>query len=358
MIRASDTYYKQRKNGVSLSDDLKKRPTQSDVANRAGVSQTTVSYVINNSDIAIPEATRRRVLMAMEELGYVPNRAARSLRSNKTFTIATIIPDIANPFYPAYQRGIQDVTRQYDYDLILYNTDEQEREELRCLRSLEERQVDGAIVALFHHDHQVLRPLLDRGVALVSLVTGPQDVGDLSLDTIYVDNSAAAYEAVCYLANKGHARIGMIAGSAGTPARQRRVHGYQLALSSHHLPHDETIIQGGEFTEQGGYESMKRLLNTSPRITAVFASNDLMAIGAMAAIRQSGLSVPEDIAVVGFDDIPAARLISPPLTTINQFKQQLGRRAAELLFERLSGAVTGEGRSIEMPFELIIRQSA
>ena len=307
---------------MSLSDDLKKRPTQSDVAARAGVSQTTVSYVINNSDITIPEATRRRVLVAMEELGYVPNRAARSLRSNKTFTIATIIPDITNPFYPAYQRGIQDVTRQYDHDLILYNTDEQEREELRCLRSLEERQVDGAIVALFHHDHQVLRPLLDRGVALVSLVTGPQDVGDLSLDTIYVDNSAAAYEAVCYLANKGHARIGMIAGSAGTPPRQRRVHGYQLALSNHHLPHDETIVQGGEFTEQGGYESMKRLLNTAPRITAVFASNDLMAIGAMTAIRESGLSIPQDIAVVGFDAAGNGHLQSKDLGSSSNLLNQ------------------------------------
>lgn len=233
-------------------DNFNKRPTQSDVAARAGVSQTTVSYVINNSDIAIPEPTRQRILVAMEELGYVPNRAAHSLRSNKTYTIATIIPDITNPFYPAYQRGIQDVTRQYDYDLILYNTDELESEELRCLRSLEERQVDGAIVTLFHHNHQVLRPLLDRGIALVSLVAGPEDVGDLSLDTIYVDNSAAAYEAVCYLAKKGHSRVGMIAVSAGTAPRQKRIQRYQLALASHHLPLDEMIIQGGSFTELGG----------------------------------------------------------------------------------------------------------
>jgi LacI family transcriptional regulator len=343
---------------VHSSTNLKKRPTQSDVAARAGVSQTTVSYVINNSDISIPEATRQRILVAMEELGYVPNRAARSLRSNKTFTIATIITDITNPFYPAFQRGIQDVTRRYDYDLILYNTDEQEIEEKRYLRSLEERQADGAIVVLFHHNHHELRPLLERGVHLVALVSGPQEVGDLPLDTIYIDNSAAAYKAVCYLADQGHSRIGMVAGSVGTPPRLSRIQGYQLALASHHLPLDETIIWGGEFTEQGGYESMKQLLSLSPRVTAVFAANDLMAIGAMIAIREAGLSIPEDIAVVGFDDIPAARLISPPLTTITQFEQQLGQRAAEMLFERMKGTVTGEGRSVEMPFELIIRQSA
>lgn len=195
----------------------KKRATQADVAALAGVSQTTVSYVINNSDIAIPEATRKRILEAMDELGYLPNLSARSLRTNKTYTIATIIPDIGNPFYPAFQRGIQDVTRNQDYDLILYNTDELESEEKRCLRSLEERQVDGAIVVLFHHDHQALLPLLEKGVALVALVTGPQDVGKLSLDTIFVDNSAAAFKAVCYLADEGYSRIGMIAGSDNTP---------------------------------------------------------------------------------------------------------------------------------------------
>lgn len=343
---------------MASSTNLKKRPTQADVAALSGVSQATVSYVINDSDIAIPEATRQRILKAMIELDYVPNRSARSLRTSKSYTIATIIPDINNPFYPAFQRGIQDVTRQHDYDLILYNTDEIKSEEARCLRSLEEGQVDGAIVVLFHHDLQALRSLLDRDIRLVSLVTGPQDLGDLPLDTIYIDNSAAAYKAVCYLADKGHTRIGMIAGSANTPPRLSRIQGYREALASHHLPLDETIIHGGDFTEEGGYESMKQLLKLSPRVTALFAANDLMAIGAMIAAREAGLSIPEDIAVVGIDDIPAAAQISPSLTTITQFKQELGRRTAEMLFERLNGTVTGDGRSVEMPFELIIRESA
>ncbi len=340
------------------SDEQKKRPTQSDVAARAGVSQTTVSYVINDSDIAIPQSTRQRILEAMEELGYVPNLSARSLRTNKTYTVATIIPDISNPFYPAFQRGIQDVTRNKDYDLILYNTDELESEEKRCLRSLKERQVDGAIVTLFHLDHQALIPLLDSNVALVALVPAALDVGNLPLDTIYIDNSAAAFKAVCYLVEKGHSRIGMVAGSANTPTGMRRIRGYQQALDSHHLALDETIIREGEFTERGGYASMKELLTISPKVTAVFAANDLMAIGAMVAIREAGLSIPEDIAIVGFDDIFAAAMISPPLTTVNQFKLNLGRRAAEMLFERIDGSVTGNGRSEEMPFELIVRKSA
>lgn len=343
---------------MSSGTKLKKRATQADVAALAGVSQTTVSYVINDSDIAIPQSTRQRILEAMDELGYVPNVSARSLRTNKTYTIATIIPDISNPFYPAFQRGIQDVTRNKDYDLILYNTDELESEEKRCLRSLMERQVDGAIVTLFHHDHQALIPLLERNVALVALVPHAQDVGDLPLDTIYIDNSAAAFTAVCYLVDKGHSRIGMVAGSANTPSGLRRIRGYRRALESHHLPLDETIIREGEFTERGGYEGMKGLLKISPRVTAVFAANDLMAFGAIRAIREAGLSIPEEIAIVGFDDIFAASLISPALTTVSQFKQNLGRRAAEMLFERLDGSVTGNGRSVEMPFDLIIRESA
>jgi LacI family transcriptional regulator len=343
---------------MSSGTKLKKRATQADVAALAGVSQTTVSYVINDSDIAIPQSTRQRILEAMDELGYVPNISARSLRTSKTYTIATIIPDISNPFYPAFQRGIQDVTRNKDYDLVLYNTDGLEGEEKRCLRSLEERQVDGAIVALFHHDHQALKSLLDKNISLVALIPYAQDVGILPLDTIYIDNSAAAFMAVCHLVEQGHSRIGMVAGSPNTPTGLRRIRGYQRALESHHLPLDETIIREGEFTDRGGYESMKRLLMVSPRVTAVFAANDLMAIGAMVAIREAGLSIPEDIAIVGFDDIFSAAMISPPLTTINQFKQNLGRRAAEMLFERLDGSVTGNGRSQEMPFELIIRKSA
>lgn len=299
---------------------FKKRPTQADVAHIAGVSQTTVSHVLNNTEIAIPVETRQRILDAIDELGYVPDRTARSLRTRKTYTLASIIPDITNPFYPAFQRGIQDVAEHNDYDLIIYNTDGTAPNERRYLRSLQHGRVDGAIVVPFHLDIGDLQSLTDMDISIVALVAEEQDVKNLPLDTLYIDNTSAAQTAVSYLIERGHSSIGMIAGVKETPPRRSRILGYRRALADHHLPMDEILIKGGDFTEHGGYTGMQELLKLSPLPSAVFAANDLMAIGAMNAIRQAGMRVPEDVALVGFDDIPAARLVDPRLTTITQFK--------------------------------------
>jgi LacI family transcriptional regulator len=339
---------------------VKKRPTQKDVAMYAGVSTATVSQVINHrsgGNVRISDDTRQRVWDAVEELGYLPNVNARSLRTQKTYTIASIIPDITNPFYPAFQRGIQGVTQRHGYDLLTYDTDGSPVNERRSLRLLEQGRVDGAIVVLFHLDHEALRPILERNMPLVALVAGAHEVGNLPIDTIYIDNTKAAKTAVSYLISRGHTRIGMIAGVEATPPRRSRIRGYQQALAEHHLPLDEILIQGGDFTEKGGYQTMQDLLDLSPRPTAVFAANDLMAIGAMIAIREAGLAVPHDMAVVGFDDIPAASWVNPALTTISHFQQRLGERAAEMLFERLHDDALEPGRSVEMPFELTIRDS-
>ncbi len=342
---------------MAESSGRKKRPTQADVARLAGVSQTTVSHVLNNNTaISVPPETRRRILEAIDQLGYVPDGTARSLRTRKTHTIAAIIPDITNPFYPAFERGIQDTAERHGYDLITYNTDGIAEKERKCLRSVQQGRVDGVIAVLFRTTARDLRPLLERNIAVVRLEAMPQEVGALPLDNLYVDNVAAARTAVAYLIDRGHTRIGMISGQEGP--RQARVLGYRQALADHHIPLDEFLIQGGDFTEKGGYQGMRALLALSPRPTAVFAANDLMAMGALLALREAGLRVPHDIAVIGFDDIPAARLFNPPLTTITQFPRELGRRAAEMVFERLSGAGPEGGRCEEMPYELIVRESA
>ena len=335
------------------------RPTQSDVARLAGVSQATVSHVLNDTpNMAIPQSTRQRILDAIDELGYVPDRTARSLRTRKTYTIASVIPDITNPFYPAFQRGIQGVTRQNNYDLFAYDTDGELANEQRILDSLMQGQVDGAIVVLFHLGYESLAPLLRRKIPIVALVAGKWESGDLPLDSLYIDNTAAAHKAVSYLIEKGHTRIGMLAGVEETPPRRSRILGYQQALADHGLSLVETLIRGSDFTEEGGREAMRELLKVLPLPTAIFAANDLMGIGAMMAIREAGLSAPEDIAVVGFDDIPAASLVNPSLTTVTQFQHQIGKLAAEMVFERILGSAPEEGRSIEMPFELIVRDSA
>jgi LacI family transcriptional regulator len=334
----------------------KKRPTQADVAQRAGVSQTTVSLVLNNLVIGIPAETRQRILNVVHELDYVPDRAARSLRTNKSYTIASIIPSITNPFYPAFERGIQDEADERGYDLIIYNTDGSAEKEKKCLNSALQSRVDGIIVVLFHQGARTLFPLLERNIAVVRLESQVREPGEYPLDNIYIDNTAAAQEAVTYLIDRGHRRIGVLARTEG-PGNVR-VLGYQRALAAHGIPHDDGLIQRGDYTEEGGYEGMQRLLALSARPTAIFAANDMMAMGAILAIQEAGLSVPQDIAVVGFDDIPTARLVNPPLTTVAQFQVELGRRSAELLFERLNGAAPPHGRTIEMPYQLVIRKSA
>jgi LacI family transcriptional regulator len=337
----------------------KRKPTQADVARRAAVSQAMVSYVLNDHPaVSVPTETRRRILEAVEELGYVPNSAARSLRTRKTMTLAAIIPDITNPYYPAFIRGIQDAAETEGYDVISYNTDGDHAKELKALRSIQHGRVDGAILVLFHVVPEDLRPLAEAGLAL--LKSGPNQPSwiEVGVDNLMADNVEAARTAVNYLIERGHTRIGMVAGVAGTPPRERRVIGYSQALAEHHIPLDEILIRAGDFTESGGYEGMQELLKLSPRPTAVFAANDLMAIGAMFALREAGISIPDDMAIVGFDDIPAARLVQPPLTTVAQYPEALGRRSAEMVFERLKGEAPVMGRFEAWQCDLVIRESA
>jgi LacI family transcriptional regulator len=334
-----------------------KKPTQNDVARRANVSQAMVSYVLNhNMDVTIPVETRQRIEDAIKELGYQPSKVARSLRSSKTYTIAGVIPDILNPFYPAFQRGIQDIADAHNYDLITYNTHAHPEKERNFCESLLQGRADGLIAVLFHMNAIDLLPLLERGIPVVRLEAMYKAPGGYPLDNIYMDNTAASHAAVSYLIGKGHRCIGMLAGYAG-PSRHR-ITGYRHALTDHDITPDENLIETAEFNETGGYNGMTTLLKRVPDLTAVFASNDLMAIGAMQAIQEVGRRLPQDIAVVGFDDIPAARLINPSLTTISQHQEQIGRRAAQMLFERLTGVTLPGGRTESMPFELIVRQSA
>jgi len=332
------------------------RPTQQDVARLAGVSQTTVSLVLSGPGASlVPEETRRRVLEAAERLGYVPDSNARGLRMRKTFTIASIIPDITNPFYPEVERGIQDVADQQGYDLIVYNTDGLEEKERKCLRSVLQRRVDGVVGVFFHLGANDLRPLLERGVHVVRLEPRAQETGPWPLDNLYVDSVAAARAATEYLLARGYWPIAML--SADTGPGPLRLRGYLEALSAHGLGVEADLLERSDFTERGGYEATRRLLGRR-RPRAIFAANDLMAMGALLALREAGLQVPDEVAVMGFDDIPTAKMVNPPLTTVKLFQEQLGRRAAAMLFERMRGEGPAMGRSEEMPFELVVRCSA
>jgi LacI family transcriptional regulator len=337
----------------------RRKPTQEDVARVAGVSQALVSYVINDATtISISDETKQRIRDAVIELGYVPNSAARSLRTRKTMSIASLIPDITNPFYPALERGIQDVAESNGYDLLIFNTDGIAEKERKGIRTVRQRHVDGVIMTVFHLKPEDFRQLREDGTAVV--VFGPNTDGwaEAGIDNLFVENTDAAYTIVNHLIGRGHRRIAMIAGVEATPPRERRVLGYKKALAEHDIPLDPILIRGGDFNETGGYQGMKELLKLDPRPTAVFAANDLMAIGAMIALHEEGLEIPGDIAVVGFDDISAASLVNPPLTTIAQFPEQLGKRAAEMLLERLRGEAPEQGRFEAQHCELVLRHSA
>jgi LacI family transcriptional regulator len=334
-----------------------RKPTQYDVARQAGVSQTTVSLVLNNPETPfVPPETRERVFEAVRVLGYVPNSTARMLRTSRTNTLACIIPMITNPFYPAFVSGVQEVADQTGYDVITYNTHNSPEKEARFLLSVQQGRVDGVIGVFFYVHARELLPLIEKDIPVVRLEVRKHSGGDWPLDNIYVDNTRAAFSATAYLIDKGHQRIAMLTGPDGP--RNARRDGFLQALSTR-LPALTPLIEEAEnYNESGGYQAMQAILRSPQRPDAVFAANDLMAIGGMKAIRDAGLRIPEDIAMMGFDDIPAAQLVTPALTTIHQFQEEMGRRAAELLIERLNGQAPPGGRSVEIPFELVVRDSA
>ncbi|MBV9673337.1 MAG: LacI family DNA-binding transcriptional regulator, partial [Verrucomicrobia bacterium] len=304
---------------------------------------------------SVPSGTQRKVFWAAKKLGYVPNWVAQSLRTRRTKTIACIVPDITNPFYPSLERGAQNSAETYGYDMLTYNTDGLLAKEEKCLGRLLEGRVDGVIGVFFHLTARDLYPLLERKIAIVRIEANPKKIGAWPLDNLFVDNIGGARAATQYLIEQGHCRIAMIAGTGGPESN--RVSGYLQALGESGLK--PLLARHGDFNEEGGYRATKEILSAGVRPTAIFAANDLMALGAMTAIREVHLTIPDHIALMGFDDIFAARFVTPPLSTINMFQCQLGRVAADMVIERLNDLPPEtSGRQHQMPFEVVRRQSA
>ena len=324
-----------------------------DVAQQAGVSPSTVSHVINDTRF-VSQQLRDRVLHAMRELNYQPSAVARSLRTKRTQVVALVIPDITNPYFPEVARGVQDVAEENEYSVILCNTDRVRGRELRFLKALRGQRVDGLILNPSEVTSGDLQDLQDAQIPVV-LIGSQIDHPDL--DVVMVDNVQGAHDAVSHLIDLGHRRIGLVGGSRAASSGEQRFQGYIRAMADHDIPIDEEIITEGRFTREGGYESMKRLLALQSPPTAVFASSDVMAIGALMAIQEEGLQVPNDVSLVGFDDIAEASTTTPKLTTVSQPKYQTGQVAAQLLFDRVEGASPGERQKIVLSHQLVIRDS-
>lgn len=328
-------------------------PTIKDVARCAGVSPTTVSYVLNKTRFVSPE-TEARIRQAIKELNYQPNHVARSLRAKCTMTVGMLVSDIANPFYADIVRGAQDVLSDKHYSLILGNTDETPGRELATLQVLIQKKVDGLIVVATGANIELLHEVSHTGVSIV--LVDRQLPGNW-LDTVLVDDERGAYEAVRHLLQLGHRRIGAIVGRIGISTTDNRRRGYEAALHDFGVAVDPTLIQIGHSTIQGGITAARILLDYDPRPTAIFAANNLMTVGALLAIKEQGLCCPKDVAVVGFDDMVWLSAFTPGLTTVAQPSYELGKRAAELLLDRLTGHQPESPRIVTLPPKLVVRES-
>ena len=332
--------------------------TMHDVAKLANVSQSTVSRVLNetNGPITIGEETRQRVLEAAQQLKYQPNLHAGSLRGQKTRMIALMIADITNPFYHPLVRAVQDAANAHQYDTMIANTDHTLEGERHFINSVIRRPVDGIIMVPYHLSDDDLDELVERTGSIVAAVG--QHLTQPQVDIAFGNDRQATYDVVTWLhTEKGHSQLGFIGVTDNFPAGARRHKGFKDALLNVGLEQQAEYELEGDWSPESGYQAMQKLLSLPEPPTAVFACNDLMAIGAMEAIKQKGLRIPEDIAIVGFDDIPTASWISPRLSTVAQYPAEMGIQLANAIFERIQGNYTGPSRRIEVPCRFIERET-
>jgi len=325
--------------------------TLREVAERAQVAISTVSAVINNS-APVSERTKQRVLKAIEALNYRPNRLARSLKTRQSFSVGVIVPDLTNPFFPEVVRGIESVARQHAYNIILCDTDESKATGVASLNLLMEKQIDGVILVGGVIPKANILSLGDKVLPIV-MIEKDYDIPWIS--TVMVDAKRGAYDSVNHLINLGYKRIGFITEKLPKSKIQRRFEGYKLALKDNRIAFDSFLVKEVNPTFEGGYKAMNSLLSMEEPPDAVFAYNDLMAIGALKSIHGRGLKVPADIAVVGFDDVQAASFTSPPLTTVALPKHEMGVKAMQLILELISGK--GKHKKILLPTKLVVRES-
>jgi LacI family transcriptional regulator len=327
--------------------------TLRDVAQEAGVSIKTVSRVANNQG-EISEATRQRVLVAIDKLGYRPSKLARALVTQRTDTIGLVLGDITNPFFPEVARGVLDTAESLGYDAFVCNSDGDHKREIRTLNSLSDHAVDGIIIFSTFELEPLLNQFAVPGRPMV-LVNRLSDCPRVS--SVMMQAQHGAETAVGHLIAMGHRQIAMLAGPAFSMNRLQRVRGYRAALAEHGLPVVEEWILPGAPVQARGRESARELLQRYPEITAIFAYNDLLALGALQACKELGRRVPDDCAIVGFDDIPLADSISPALTTVRVDKYELGRQAMKRLLQMLAEPGVELG-PVWMDVELVVRQSA
>ncbi|OMF32987.1 LacI family DNA-binding transcriptional regulator [Paenibacillus sp. FSL H8-0259] len=327
-------------------------PTIKDVAQKANVSIATVSRVLHNLG-GYSDKTKQKVDQTIKELKYQPNAIARGLINKRTQTIGVLFPDVSSAFSSDLLHGIDEFVHDRNYSVMVCNTDQDGKRTLKYLQLLREKQVDGIIFS-----SEVLKKeyydMLESMKVPVVLVSSQTDFANVPY--VKVDDYQAAYDAVHYLITKGHRRIGMISGTKGDPiAGTPRIEGYRKALEAQGIAFDSRYLVYGDFSYESGCRAMEAILRRTPEVTAVFAASDEMAIGALSTVTKHGMNVPEDISIMGYDDLRLARMVNPPLTTVRQPLYDIGMIASEKLIGMIE---TGEpAKSQICTHSIVERQS-
>ena len=324
-----------------------------DVARHAGVSMTTVSHVVNGTRTVSAEG-RRRVEQAIEALGYVPSAVARSLKKQSTRTVGMMIPNSSNPYFAELARSVEDRCFAAGYTLVLCSTDDDARRQSVYLQVLSERRIDGLIVVSTGRDAELRQMLAGLTMPFVLV---DREIAEPDCDLVETGHLNGGLLATRHLLSLGHERIACIGGPPGLAPSDQRIDGWRLAFTElGRAQARDGMLWRGDFTSQGGYEAMHAIARSSVAATAVFVCNDLMAIGALRAAHECGARVPDELSVVGFDDIELSAYTSPPLTTVAQPKGRIGALAVDMLLERISGR-RSEGRKVVLAPELRVRAS-
>lgn len=328
--------------------------SMNEVAKKAGVSVATVSRVLNNSN-SVNEATRTKITKAIKDLNYQPNRVAKRLRSKSISSnlIGVLIPDIQNPFYVDVLRGIEDVASTKNYAIIMCNFGQDKEKERMYLEILQSESIDGLVAAPASETDPQLKKMLANGMPVVCVDRG---LKDSNVDVVLVDNVSGAYKAVDHLIKSGYKRIAYISGMPTIPSTILRGEGYRKALEDNNIEFDPELVKSGDSKHESGVKLCEELLSMPTPPDAFFTGNNLITLGALETIHKRGLRIPEDTAILGFDDMQWASSLNPPLTAVRQPAYEMGKRAAELLIQRINDP-SRQNIQMIMNADLIVRSS-
>ncbi len=330
--------------------------TIKEIARLADVSTATVSMILNKKDQNISPSTREKILSIAEEHNYIPNSAARSLVTRKTNTIGLILPDITNPFFPEIARGAEDKASEERYSIIFCNTDDSLKREEKYIKILTERMVDGIIFA-HAADHEESCTGLNRSKLPVILID--RDYSNENVrGRVVVNNESGSYSGVRYLIQRGYRKILYIGGALITQTAKDRLAGYKKALCENKIEFDETLVKSGSYRSEWGYQAIMQFTEEKTDFDSVFCGNDMIAFGVMKKLKETGVRIPDDVGVVGYDDIYVSSMMEPSLTTVKQPNYEMGYRAVELLLNVLGNKTNNNSNTkIVLNTELIVRNT-